>query len=93
MRFKIKTSFIYSEIFSHRCEVKTNELINAFQIAKGFVIGSKSCSFFIWAKGCRRKLPNFGIKFSCSDLEKGGILYDIQNFQSWILNIKKELGE
>ena len=91
MRYKIVTHFIYKDTFSHRCEVKTDELLKAYQIAKGFLIGSKSCLFSIWAKGYRKKLPNYCIKFTYSELDEGGILYDVQNFQNWILTIKNEL--
>jgi hypothetical protein len=91
MRYKIVTHFIYNDCFSHRCEVKTNELLKAYEIAKAFVIGSKSCLLSIWAKGDRKKLPNFCKQFNISDLEKNSALYDIQSFQDWILDIKKQI--
>lgn len=85
MRFKISTYFVYKNTFAHRCEVKTNEISKAFEIAKAFTIGSKSCNFFVWNNKNKSKLPNYGIKFSISELEEGGILQDITNFEKFVL--------
>ena len=91
MRYKIVTHFIYNNCFAHRCEVKTNELLKAYELTKSFVIGSNSCRLSIWAKGDRKKLPNFCKKFNISDLEENCILYDEKNFLDWILEIKNQL--
>ena len=91
MRYKIATHFIYKDCFSHRCEVKTNEILKAYELTKAFVIGSNYCLLSIWANGDRKRLPNFCKIFNISDLERNCILYDVQSFQEWILEIKKQL--